>query len=294
MILPDLVLASRQNQIWSESGIDSLVECIDKAHFKSYPHSIEYRYNSRGFRDEEWPNDLTNTIWCLGDSFTVGIGSKLEHTWVNLLQKKLNQRCINVSMDGASNTWIARKAINILTAIRPKLLVIHWSYFFRDEILDSTLSDERRRLAFSQDISILGQLNLFSKCLNLIEQQKQSTHIIHSFVPNGPPVYNLNRAEKEWDKLKGDQWPLLPIGLSAFDNLPTFIKTELHDDFNKYDIFKNVAEYTLTFDSILNSVVSIPELEQIDRARDGHHYDIVTATNFVEQLATVISALPDH
>ena len=55
MILPDFILPSRQNQVWDESGLDSYAACLDKKHFKSYPHKVEYRYNSRGFRDTEWP-----------------------------------------------------------------------------------------------------------------------------------------------------------------------------------------------------------------------------------------------
>ena len=291
MILPDLVLTSRQNHFWTEAGIDSLEECVDKQYFKSYPYPVEYHYNSRGFRDNEWPVDLKESVWCIGDSFTVGVGSTLEHTWVNLLQKKLNRRCINISMDGASNVWISRKAVDILNEIQPKLLIIHWSYFFRDEIENVELTDEDRRLHHVQDISIPSQLEMFAKCLTTIEQQKQSTHIIHSFIPNGPPLYDRNRAEKEWNILKGNSWPNLPVNLLSFNNLPTYIKTELQK-FDRYDIFRNFTEYTSTFESILNSVVVIPELEKIDRARDGHHYDILTATNFVEQLATVISALP--
>ena len=73
MILPDLILTSRQNQVWAESGIDSLKNCVNKQHFKSYPHPVEYQYNSRGFRDDTWPSNLEESIWCIGDSFTVGI-----------------------------------------------------------------------------------------------------------------------------------------------------------------------------------------------------------------------------
>ena len=89
MILPDLILKSRVNMQCNESGIDSYKKCLDRDHFKNFPHAVEYRYNTRGFRDLEWPDDhqeLKNAIWCVGDSFTVGIGSPFRHTWPQVLQ----------------------------------------------------------------------------------------------------------------------------------------------------------------------------------------------------------------
>ena len=145
MILPDFILPSRINQHWEYSGIDSIEQCLNKKHFKSYPHKIEYRYNSRGFRDTEWPETLEklkNSIWCVGDSFTVGIGSPVEHTWSYQVGQKLNTRTINISMDGASNNWIARKAQQIIDTIGPKFLVVHWSYISRREAnLDQVRED---------------------------------------------------------------------------------------------------------------------------------------------------------
>ena len=125
MILSDFILPTRKNQIWSESGMDSRQLCLDQKHFDSYPYAIEYRYNSRGFRDDEWPSsmeELKKCIWCFGDSFTVGVGSPLSHTWVNILQNKSVLRCINISMDGASNDWIARKVVKVLEEIQPETL----------------------------------------------------------------------------------------------------------------------------------------------------------------------------
>ena len=58
MILPDFLLPSRVNKRWEFSGIDSIEQCLDKNHFKNYPHPITYSYNSRGFRDNEWPESI--------------------------------------------------------------------------------------------------------------------------------------------------------------------------------------------------------------------------------------------
>lgn len=144
MILPDFILPSRVNQHWQYLGIDSIEECLDKKWFKKYPYNVEYHYNSRGFRDSKWPEsieELKQAIWCIGDSFTVGLGAPVEHTWPCLLQQHTGMRTINLSMDGASNNWISRKTIGILKEISPKNIIIHWSYISRrEETIESTLN----------------------------------------------------------------------------------------------------------------------------------------------------------
>ena len=58
MILPDFILHSRVNARWDYSGMDSIKDCFNKKHFKNYPHTVKYVYNSRGFRDAEWPESI--------------------------------------------------------------------------------------------------------------------------------------------------------------------------------------------------------------------------------------------
>jgi hypothetical protein len=142
MILPNFVLTTRQNQVWSTSGLDSLEECVSKSFFNHYPYEVSYKFNSRGFRDEEWPEtveELRNCIWCFGDSFTVGMGCPYDSIWTKKLEKITGIRTINISMDGASNEWISRKVISIIKQISPKFVVIHWSYFDRREDPDTSL-----------------------------------------------------------------------------------------------------------------------------------------------------------
>ena len=100
MILPDLLLTTRANQHWQFSGMDSLEQCQIKNYFKSYPYTFDYVYNSRGFRDVEWPNDidqLKTAIWCVGDSFTEGMGCPADHAWPYILKKRTSIKTINVS-----------------------------------------------------------------------------------------------------------------------------------------------------------------------------------------------------
>lgn len=300
MILPDFILKSNQNKTYFNTGIDSLYWCNDEHHFKSYPHKIEYKYNSRGFRDLEWPDtleELQNSIWCIGDSFTVGLGCPLPHTWVNILQTKTKKRCINVSMDGASNKWISRKAIDILQIIKPAILVIHWSFLHRDESSQTDLSDENRRMYFDKSglMEDFKQFTfLFNSLIRTVEENKNNSMVIHSFIPDAISIIDVpseqQNLEELWINVRGNRWPLeMPNGISSFNSLDQFIVDELVK-INEFDRFNQF----FLFQETLNNITHIPEIKKLDLARDGYHYDIITATNFVEQLVNLISPSHQH
>jgi len=116
------------------SGIDTLEHCHDKEHYLAYTKDISYRYNSRGFRDDEWPENLSDVIWCVGDSMTAGIGQPFAESWPQLLQQKTGKRCLNLGEDGCSNDTISLRVNDIVNTYKPKLIVIMWSYFFRRRI----------------------------------------------------------------------------------------------------------------------------------------------------------------
>jgi hypothetical protein len=283
MFLSDFILPSRANQIWEYSGIDSPESCRDKKHFKSYPYQVEYRYNSRGFRDAEWPEDideLKNAIWCVGDSFTVGLGSPRQHTWTHVLQQVHGSRTINVSMDGASNFWIARKILEIIKQISPKFIVVQWSYIHRAEINDTTLSDEDRRLRSTKDF--LSDVELGYKLVELVQQlevQKQKTRIIHSFIPNFGIKHKIVDI---WNQISGPDWPPCPTTLEKFNALNTGIVNELIDDFKLYDLYN--IHYNL-----YHNLEYIPEIHPLDTARDGIHYDLLTAQKFARDVSNLLS-----
>lgn len=279
MILPELKLLTRSNKKWLYSGIDSIENCIDQEHFKNYPHAITYEFNSRGFRDSEWPEslgELQDSIWCIGDSFTVGLGAPLEHTWVYLLQKATGRRCINISLDGASNAWMARRATQILETIKPKYMVFHWSHLWRGEDPDCSLSDEQRRL-FAYTKEPLLAIKFFKDIINSVDRKKQNTIVYHSVIPNfGFDI----EIDDHWNKCKGPAWPSeLPTSVSEFELLPDWLKAEL-------ELFqiKDLIEYHTIYNDVFNNEMWIKEFGIIDHARDGWHYDKLTATLFVNEL----------
>ena len=103
-------------------------------HFNNYPKKVYYKYNSKGFRDNEWPEDVSDVIWCVGDSFTLGCGQPQNESWPALLEKITNKRCINLGQDGASNDTIALRVQEIQKVYNPKLIVIMWSYLHRRRV----------------------------------------------------------------------------------------------------------------------------------------------------------------
>lgn len=285
MILPDFVLESRRYLQCRESGIDSLKHCLDKNYFRNYPNQVEYSYNSRGFRDTEWPADteLKHAVWCLGDSYTVGLGSPYNHTWPYLLSQKLSRRCINVSLDGASNQWIARKIKCLLESVNPSLICVQWSHLHRCEHPDVRRTDEDRRQHVAKEISMDNQYQIFSDILQSIEDSKGVTKIIHSVIPASNFVTN-DAALRKWNLVKGHDWDKYPP--AALSSLSESIILELKA-MNLQDYFESnllFQKYSQTYD-ILNSIIDI---EQIDYARDHLHYGALTADLYVNEIVKAI------
>jgi len=282
MILPDLILKSRVNLRCNESGIDSYKKCLDRDHFKNFPHAVEYQYNTRGFRDTEWPTDhqeLKNAIWCVGDSFTVGIGSPFRHTWPQVLQENTDLRVINVSMDGASNDWIARQTIDIYNTISPRNIVIMWSYFHRREA-DIKTTDEDRRLHFTET-NEKADLENFTNCFAAVNRL-QNVNIVHFLIPRAY-CNSFNQLTTIWADIKGPDWPHQPPrNTQELDELPEFIIHELKHVFCVYQEFLDLFE---CLDSE-NSISSIRHVPQLDWARDNHHFDILTSQWVAEQAIT--------
>lgn len=220
------------------SGMDSIELCNNKDHFKSYNKKITYEYNSKGFRDKEWPTDLKNKIWCLGDSFTVGLGQPLEETWPSLLEAKLNQRCLNVGEDGCSNDLLSLRAKYIIENYQPTIVIIMWSYFWRRFINGANIHYDPIQKELPKDD-------------------------VNNFLKN---FYSVNNS---FSKI---------INLVIPDCFVESSKESIFRKKNKKNIHKILSYADSTFSS------KIIEVEQVDYARDGNHFDILTCQNIVKQI----------
>lgn len=199
MILADLCITGRRWERSAFSGLDNVNGALDKKHFANYPHAIDYQYNSRGFRDAEWPTELEQlqqAVWCVGDSFTAGVGAPFAHIWPQVLQQRLGRRTINVSLDGGSNNWIARRTVDIAQQVAPRAIVLHWSYDHRREAelqdvlknfppdvdLNAINLDSLRRL-HHVNIDPVADVANTRHCIDLVTAV--NVPVIHSFIP--PP-----------------------------------------------------------------------------------------------------------
>lgn len=279
MILPDLMLPFRSNQTLTEYGLDTLNEALDKRHFKSYPHNIVYQYNSRGFRDAEWSADnaLADAIWCVGDSFTTGMGNCYEHIWPQILQHETQYRTINVSLDGASNEWIAQQSAEIIKQVQPVNLVIMWSFFHRRQINDVMSAEKTQywdgNTTYAEDFD-----NFYNLCTSL---DNSKTNIIHLLIPKAFFFYDAD-ITTEWNKIRAPSWPVqLP---SNIDSLPAAIVKELKK-IDSYDKLRSIQRYNTLPIKIKNYA---GEVNQLDYARDGLHFGEETSRELVDLILPLL------
>lgn len=271
MILPELVIPSHMGKCFQYTGMDSIEFCKNREHFVSYPHKIEYIYNSRGFRDSEWPTtpaELQESTWCVGDSFTVGLGSPLQHTWPAQVAKISAQQVINVSMNGASNDWISRITELIVKEINPRNIIVMWSYTHRREHPDTSRDSERRRLNYIRS-TVDDDWNNFLDCHNKISAL--DSNIIEFTIPEfHPMIPDLN---KYWNLFRGESWPTeYPTTIDELNRLPQNVLLELQQVFKELDNYR--AHLTVIESLAQLDIISTP---QLDLARDGNHFDRVTA-----------------
>ena len=300
-ILDSTRIISRANENSLFSGIDSpeeipIYDFRKKTHFKNYPHKIEYQYNSRGFRDQEWPNsldELQNSIWCLGDSFTAGVGLPFTHTWPQVLQQITNLRTINVSLDGASNNWIARHARAIIDEIHPKNLIVQWSFSHRREAHINVALDpiwEKYYKNVKQSTwPPCGSFDLFTTLPINVQNDMRNDPNFYSWhkgfdldsprrLHKGFDLYSTRRLHRvqstSEENIANTQMAIDLICPNSNTNVIHTFVPEWHDDDN----------YQLNF----HGYPVISNFPVVDLGRDHHHYDIKTATNLVNQLVSLL------
>ena len=221
-----LTVNHKANYYSKTNGADCLENCLDKNHFLNYKKEITYQFNSLGFRDFEWPLDLSDVVWCIGDSFTVGIGQPFREIWPQTLEKKISKRCLNIGEDGCSNDTIALRALEIYKIYKPKLIIIMWSYFHRRRIKNEDVHFDKKTFGFKEDIQN------FIKNFLLVENLPTKT--IHLTIPN--PLVDFTQCSK-----------------NAF-----------HHVLSKFNLNQNYVN-------------KINTVDQLDFARDYHHFDIETS-----------------
>lgn len=269
-------------------GIDNPNECLDLEHFKKYQWPFEYMFNSRGFRDREWPTDpelLKNSIWCVGDSFTLGVGSPLSHTWPTVLSSVINRPIINCSMDGASNEWIHDIVACIIEAFDPLNIAIMWSY------------THRRKNSYTKKI-LYDRIPEWKQVYDDLRQPhwpRCDTAQRFESLPRYIKEIVLNQIDP--DRYKNDLADRIHyVDSTHEDDLHNFI--QCLKSLRKYQrhqiIHSSIPGFApsplipVSREILEKEDFYIPYFDNLDRARDGHHFDIVTARWVSEQMSLIL------
>ena len=277
-MLPIIKLGSQAGARFKYSGIDSPEYCADPVHFGQWTLPIEYQYNSRGFRDQEWPEDLKSAVWCLGDSFTVGLGMPQDQTWPGLLES----RTVNISLDGASNGWISRQACIVLEQLQPKVMVIHWSYSHRREkALESVL------------------LPIWNEYYGAIRDPAWPDRADYRSVDQLPQhVQTALQQDARYNCWHSD-FDIDLLRKLHYSETPTTVEQDLAYTQNCVDLLDQAATTTKIIHSFIpawhagpaqvhSTNTVLDPVVQSDLARDGYHYGPNTMQSLVAVIETVI------
>ena len=98
---------------------------------------IEYKFNSHGFRTEEFDREFD--IVCFGCSYSMGTGIHSWETWPSQLARLSGMTVANLSHAGSSNDTAFRFANHYLKWLKPKFVVWLQSDMHRLELLDDSI-----------------------------------------------------------------------------------------------------------------------------------------------------------
>jgi hypothetical protein len=96
--------------------------CHDLKKYDWVDRSFTYKFNSHGFRCEEFSDDPT--LMVLGCSNTVGIGLPVESIWPELVSKKLDLKCANLGIGGGSLDTTFRLCHGYIDIVKPKIVIL--------------------------------------------------------------------------------------------------------------------------------------------------------------------------
>lgn len=172
--LPNLYVSNLANESFLNYGLDTFIDAINRnvLNYDSYPYNINYNFNSRGFRDKEWPFNLAECIWVIGDSHTLGTGIPQQFVYTSLLEELTGKTVINCGFYSAFNIWISLAAQSILQDIRPTNLIVNWTHLSKKNRPDEPYE------------YTIDQLIHFQKCFSLCDMSKHNTNVIYLSMPN--------------------------------------------------------------------------------------------------------------
>ncbi len=139
------------------------------------PESLTYKFNSEGFRDDEF--DQQPAGLAIGCSHTQGVGIKNEHTWPSQLQSMMGQKIWNLGVGGAAldtcyrllEYWIKHLNVKFVICVVPGISRYeictenNWTNFVpTSEIRPYLEGYHREYLMYDQNSIVNRQKNLYA------------------------------------------------------------------------------------------------------------------------------------
>ena len=95
--------------------------------------TVEFNYNSHGYRTADFNKELKDYVVISGCSLTEGHGLQLEQTWGKKLEKNLNTPVINLAKGGAGAEFVSQNLINWINSefIEPTTVIVQWPNPYR-------------------------------------------------------------------------------------------------------------------------------------------------------------------
>jgi hypothetical protein len=131
-------------QLWSGSDSEEhfKANCAIEKNYKKLndlgwlePNVITYKYNSQGFRDDEFDQQPAGIA--LGCSHTQGVGIRVEQAWTSQLQHMLGQKVWNLGVGGAALDTCYRLLEYWIEHLNVKFVVCAVPGISRYEILEN-------------------------------------------------------------------------------------------------------------------------------------------------------------
>jgi hypothetical protein len=99
------------------------------------PNVITYKYNSQGFRDNDFDQEPAGIA--LGCSHTMGVGIRIEHAWPSQLQNLLGQKIWNLGVGAAALDTCYRLLEYWIENLNVKFVVCAVPQIYRYEVFNS-------------------------------------------------------------------------------------------------------------------------------------------------------------
>ena len=175
-----IIIPRYANLSCSELGHDSPTHAGQKF-FMHEP--VQYQFNANGFRTHDFARLDSNCVLVVGDSYTLGMGENINCCYTTIIEQQLGWPVFNISLNGASNDWIARRTKDMLDIVQPRAIVIHYTFSHRRERPRSDWHDDERTECEPSYSSEENYQNWFTN-FQTIQALAGDIKLVHSFITN--------------------------------------------------------------------------------------------------------------